>query len=71
MIECKLSRIAGDRRVNKQQLINATGRTRPTIAALWNDKAKSIDLKTLDALCQFLNCEPGDLLEYHPDEKSV
>lgn len=71
MIECKLSRIAGDRRVNKQQLIEATGRTRPTIAALWNNKAKTIDLKTLNSLCQFLDCEPGDILEYHPDEKSV
>ncbi len=71
MIECKLSRIAGDRRVNKQQLIDATGRTRPTIAALWNDKATSIDLKTLDALCRFLNCEPGDIFEYHPDDETV
>jgi putative transcriptional regulator len=68
MIECKLSRMAGDRRVTKQQLIDATGRSRPTIAGLWNDTAKSIDLRTLDSLCRFLDCEPGELLEYHPDK---
>lgn len=68
MIEFMLSTIAGNRRVNKQQLMDATGKTRPTIKALWDDKAKTIDFETLDKLCAFLHCEPADLIRYVPDE---
>lgn len=67
MIHIKLSRIAGDRRVNKQDLMNATGKSRPTIMALWNDTATTIDIATLDKLCKFLNCMPQDLIEYEPE----
>ena len=28
-----------------------------------------VDTRTLDALCKYLNCQPGDLIEYVPDEE--
>lgn len=28
----------------------------------------NIDMRTLNSLCEYLNCQPGDLLEYIPDE---
>ena len=30
----------------------------------------NIDMKTLNKLCRYLNCQPGDILEYVPDEES-
>lgn len=33
------------------------------------NKDKSITIETLDKLCAALDCQPGDLLEYVPDEK--
>ena len=36
---------------------------------LKNNKAKAVRLTTLDAICRALDCQPGDLLEYVPDEE--
>ncbi|MDU6594593.1 MAG: helix-turn-helix domain-containing protein, partial [Streptococcus salivarius] len=33
-------------------------------------KAKAIRFTTLDAICKELNCQPGDILEYRPDEEN-
>lgn len=30
-----------------------------------------LDYKTIDKLCAYLNCQPGDLIEYVPDEQTV
>nr|WP_174822151.1 helix-turn-helix transcriptional regulator [Paenibacillus sp. S25] len=45
-----------------------TGITRKTLAKLYNDEGKGIDYATLDALCTFFGCQPGDILEHVPDE---
>ena len=42
--------------------------TLANMAILKNNKAKAIRFTTLDALCRALDCQPGDLLEYVPDE---
>ena len=42
--------------------------TLANLAILKNNKAKAIRFTTLDALCRALDCQPGDLLEYVPDE---
>jgi putative transcriptional regulator len=40
----------------------------PSVAAqLWSGDFKRVDLQTLDRLCKFLRCKPGDLLKYEPD----
>lgn len=31
----------------------------------------NIDMRTLDSLCRYLDCQPGDLLEYVPDDQGV
>ena len=38
------------------------------ISILKNGKAKAIKVSTLDAICKALACQPGDILEYVPDE---
>lgn len=42
--------------------------TLANLSILKNNKAKAIRLQTLDAICKALGCQPGDILEYVPDE---
>ncbi len=43
--------------------------TLANLSILKNNKAKAVRLQTLDAICKALNCQPGDILEYVPDEE--
>ena len=43
--------------------------TQANLSILKTGKAKAIRLKTLDAICRELQCTPGDILEYRPDEE--
>ncbi|MCI8939066.1 MAG: helix-turn-helix transcriptional regulator [Dorea sp.] len=42
--------------------------TMANLSILKNNKAKAVRFTTLDALCKALDCQPGDILEYVPDE---
>ncbi|MBR5247495.1 MAG: helix-turn-helix transcriptional regulator [Lachnospiraceae bacterium] len=43
--------------------------TLANLSILKNNKAKAVRLQTLDAICKALDCQPGDILEYVPDEE--
>ncbi|MBU5429011.1 helix-turn-helix transcriptional regulator [Kineothrix sp. MSJ-39] len=45
--------------------------TMANLSVLKNNKAKAIRLQTLDAICKALDCQPGDILAYEPDENST
>jgi len=51
------------------ELSNAVGITPANLSILKNQKAKALRLSTLNDICAFLECQPGDLLEYVPDEE--
>lgn len=57
-----------DRKITSQALAVALGVHRNTVMALRSDYPTMIRLTHLDQICQLLNCQPGDLLEYHSDE---
>ena len=38
------------------------------LSILKNNKAKAIRFSTLEAICRALDCQPGDILIYEPDE---
>lgn len=44
------------------------GLTPANVAVLKNGRAKAIRFSTLDALCRVLECQPGDLLEWVPEQ---
>jgi len=44
--------------------------TLANLSILKNNKAKAVRFSTLDAICKALNCQPGDILEYIPDEET-
>lgn len=53
------------------ELSDAVGITMANLSILKNQKAKAVRLATLNDICAFLECQPGDLMEYVPDEKEL
>jgi len=50
------------------ELAEAVDIALPNLSILKTNKAKAIRFSTLDSICRELVCQPGDLLEYVPDE---
>lgn len=68
MIRKRLHEVAGKRGIrNAYQLQKITGFLVGMAYDLWNKEWKMIALKTLDTLCETLECEPNDLLEFTKD----
>lgn len=57
------------RKMSVTELSERVGITMANISILKNGKAKAIRLDTLDKICRALNCQPGDILEYVPEEE--
>ena len=53
------------RKMSVTELADKVGITMANISILKNGKAKAIRLGTLGAICKALQCQPGDILEYH------
>ncbi|WP_161878510.1 helix-turn-helix domain-containing protein [Alkalibacterium sp. MB6] len=56
------------RKMSVTELSERVGITMSNISILKNGKAKAIRLNTLDEICKALDCQPGDILEYRPDD---
>lgn len=50
------------------ELAGRIGITPANLAVLKNGRAKAVRFSTLEALCRELDCQPGDLLVFEPDE---
>ncbi len=57
------------RKMSVTELSERVGITISNISILKNGKAKALKISTLLRLCEALDCQPGDLLEYRPTEK--
>ena len=55
------------RKVRSKELAEAIGITEQNLSILKTGKAKAIRVSTLDAICTYLACQPGDILEYRID----
>ncbi len=64
MIKCHLSRLMGEKKVKIADVSRAIDVHRNTIALLYYEKAKRIDLDVLDKLCRYFNCRVEDILEF-------
>ena len=58
------------RRCARGELAERIGITPANLSVLKTGKAKAIRFTTLDAICKELDCQPGDILEYRPDEEN-
>lgn len=57
------------RKIGLSELADKVELTLANLSILKNNKAKAIRFSTLEAICKALNCQPGDILEYLPDEE--
>lgn len=56
------------RKISSQELSDAIGITPANLSILKTGKAKAIRFSTLEAICERLDCQPGDILEYEKEE---
>ena len=56
------------RKMSSQELAEKIGITAANLSILKTGKAKAVRFSTLEAICQALDCQPGDVLEYKEDE---
>jgi putative transcriptional regulator len=56
------------RRMSLTELSEAVGITLANLSILKTGKAKAVRLSTLAAICRALDCQPGDILAFGPDE---
>lgn len=57
------------RKMSVTELSERVGITMANLSILKNGKAKAVRLSTLEAICKALDCQPGDVLEYRPEEE--
>jgi putative transcriptional regulator len=59
------------RKVKSKDLASFVGITEQNLSLIKTGKIKGMRLATLDAICRFLDCQPGDILEFRPEEPQV
>jgi putative transcriptional regulator len=59
------------RKAKSKDLAAAIGITEQNLSLLKQGKVKGVRLETLEAICRYLDCQPGDLLSYEPDGAAV
>lgn len=70
MINIRLDYVLLDKRMKLKDLAEATGLAVNNLSILKTNKARAIRFSTLNSLCKALNCTPGDLIEFVPEEEN-
>lgn len=69
MIKIKLSELLGKNKMTRKALAEMVDARPNTIGDLYHEKVKRVELDLLSRICEALDCEISDLLEYQPDEE--
>lgn len=69
MIKIKLSSLLGAKRMPQAELARKTGIRPNTINAMYHEYTKYINKDDIDKICEVLNCDVSDLLEYVPNKE--
>jgi len=56
------------RKIRGKELATEIGITEQNLSLLRTGKVKGVRFSTLEKICQFLECQPGDILEFFPDD---
>lgn len=67
-IQIQLDLMLVRRKVTSKALAEFVGITEVNMSLLKQGKVKGVRFETLERICQFLDCQPGDLLVYVPDD---
>lgn len=57
------------RKMSSGELAERVGITQANLSILKTGKAKAVRFSTLESICEALNCQPGDILEYIPEKE--
>ncbi len=66
-----LDLLLAKKKKRSKEIADAIGLTEQNLSILKTGKAKAVRFTTLEALCEALECQPGDLLMYQKDDPSV
>lgn len=69
MIIVNLDVMMAKRKISLNELSEKVDITPANLSILKTGKAKAIRFNTLEAICKELDCQPGDILEYRPDDE--
>jgi putative transcriptional regulator len=70
-IVIRLDDLLHDRRMTLTDLADRIGLTLANLSILKTGKARAIRFSTLEAICEALSCQPGDLLRYEPEHPEL
>ena len=68
-IKINIDVMLAKRKMSVTELSEKVGITMSNISILKNGKAKAIRFSTLEGICDALDCQPGDILEYQPEDQ--
>ena len=66
----RLDRVMADRKMSLNELAARVGMSNVNLSNLKTGKVKAVRFSTLDKICDVLDCQPGDILEYQRDESN-
>ncbi len=66
-IKVRLNVMLAERNVKSKDLAEHVGITEANLSLLKQGKVKGVRFDTLERICDYLDCQPGDLLRYEPD----
>ena len=64
----RLDRVMADRKLSLNELSEKGGVANVILSKLKNGRVSAIRFSTLDAICDVLDCQPGDILDFRRDE---
>lgn len=70
MIILRLDRMLAERKISSKELAGRVGISQVNMSRIKTGMVSAIRFSTLDAICRALDCQPGDVLEYMPDDEA-
>ena len=64
----RLDRVMADRKMSLNELSDKVGITNVNLSKLKTGKVSAVRFSTLEAICEALDCQPGDILEYQKED---
>ena len=69
MIKFKVKVLLAINEMTQKELAERTGIRPPTVSAICTGAIKALPVNVINKMCKELKCQPGDLMEYIPDEE--
>ena len=67
----RLDRMMADRKMSLNELAQKVDMTNVNLSNLKTGKMKGIRFETMNSICRALNCQPGDIFEFTPDQNEI